>query len=128
MGDELTIREAQRNQPWSLPYAVGVQRASKLCVPHILASHCALHAAKSVGKLAAVFEAMDHPRPGNTRHGPIKPTDAQMETIQSMSADLVTAALRFANLYGFDLSDALEERVEEKNGVGFGDRKAVRNG
>jgi hypothetical protein len=123
---KLTIRHAQLHQPWAVPYAIGVMRAQRGGdVPHILATHCALHAAKSVGKLCAVFEAMDHPAPPHTEGGlgwgPSRPSDEQLATIVAMSADLVTAALRFANLYGFDLASALMERVAEKNGVGYAD-------
>ena len=108
------IRERQHNQPWTVPYAQGVEdaRASGY-VPHILASHCALHAAKTVGKLATVFEAMDHPvRNG---YGPTAPSDMQLQVIKDMAADLFTEALRFANLYGFDLADEHARRVDEKN-------------
>lgn len=108
--NDLTIRHAQENQPWTVPYSAGVENAlASGDVPHVLASHAVLHAAKTVGKLAAVFEALDH------GGGPISP--GQRETVRAMAADLLTAALRLANLYRFSLSDALEERVEEKNGV-----------
>ena len=104
--EDLTITHAQSYQPWTVPYSAAVRDSG---VPHILGSHVALHAAKSVGKLAAVFEALDHfDRPANR---------AQIEVLRYMSADLVTTALRVANLYGFDLALALVERVEEKNGV-----------
>ena len=46
-------------------------------------------------------------------------TDEELMTIKAMSADLVTAALRLANLFQFDLDSELCERVKEKNGVGF---------
>ena len=116
----LTIRHAQQTQPWKVPYAKGVLYSKEKDVPHILATHNTLHAAKSVGKLAAVFEEMDHPL-NDSGYGPSKPTDAQLATIKAMSADLMTGALRFANLFEFDLSDALEARVMEKNGIGFED-------
>lgn len=107
--DELTIRYAQAKQPWTVPYSEGVARAEDEMVPHILGSHCALHAAKSVGKIAALFESCDHTG--------VDLTPAQAAELGDMAADLMTAALRFANLYGFDLAGALVERVEEKNGV-----------
>lgn len=110
MPSELTIAHAQENQPWVVPYSEGVVRASQGDVPHILASHCALHAAKSVGKLAAVFESLDH-------SGNDSPDADQLAVIAGMSADLVTAALRFANLFGFDLASALVSRLKEKNGI-----------
>lgn len=106
--DQLTIRDAQTNQPWTVPYSPGVNLASQGHVPHIMASHCVLHGAKSLGKLAAVFEALDH-------SGAAYPTDTQVGIIRAMSADLMTIALRFANLYMFDLAAALQERVAEKN-------------
>lgn len=107
--DELTFAHAQLNQPWTVPYSDGVQDARQGgYVSHILSSHTVLHAAKSVGKLAAVFEKMDH--------GSGMTTEMQKD-VEAMAADLVTAALRLANLHGFDLASVLVERVEEKNGV-----------
>lgn len=107
---DLTIRFAQQNQPWTVPYSYGVLRAESVgFVPHVLASHAALHAAKTVGKLAAVFERLDH------RTEAIR--DDERREVAAMAADLLVIALRFANLYGFDLADELERRVEEKNGV-----------
>ncbi len=112
MAEALTFDEAQRNQPWTVPYRSGITLAQRTgLVPHILGSHTALHAAKSVGKLAAVYEALDHTE--------LDPTDEQVATIRAMAADLATAAIRLANLHGFSLADALEERVKEKNGVGI---------
>lgn len=110
----LTIRHAQVNQPWTVPYREGVQIAAGGLVPHILANHCVLHAAKSVGKLATVFEGTDH-QPGSAN--PPTLTIDQLKIVKAMSADLMTAALRFANLYSFDLATELADRVEEKNGV-----------
>ncbi len=110
--DRLTIADAQIFQPWTVPYAGGVLRAEAELVPHILGSHCALHAAKSVGKLASVFESLDHDPVINP---------AQLATIEDMAADLITAALRMGNLYGFDLEDVLVRRVLEKNGVNIFD-------
>lgn len=104
----LTIRHAQENQPWTVPYAEHIQDSP---TPHVLATHCTLHATKTLGKLASVFEALDH------TDEPI--SDEQREQVRGMAADLMTAALRFANLYKFDLAAALVERVEEKNGVEY---------
>lgn len=110
--NDLTLSHAQRHQPWTVPYSRGVMYARDTdAVPHILASHTVLHAAKSVGKLATVFEKLDH----SNVTGAINGTDR--ETIEAMSADLVTAALRFANLYSFNLAEVLLRRIEEKNGV-----------
>lgn len=109
--ESLTIRQVQDEQPWTVPYSEGVNEAERNGVPHILASHACLHAAKSVGKLSAVFEARDH-------HDYFEPIERQKQliTIKAMSADLFTIALRMANLYGFDLATELVKRVREKNG------------
>jgi len=104
--EDLTIHEAQRNQSWTGPYSREVNNA-KPFIPHILASHTALHAAKTVGKLAAVFESLDH------TDAPI--TDEQLQVVKGASADLMSEALRFANLYNFDLATELLRRQEEKN-------------
>ena len=114
---KLTINHAQNNQPWTVPYSAGIDIASRELVPHILASHITMHAMKSVGKLATVFEALDHSRDVG-EEGKSEPiTDEQISTIKNMSADLLTAAMRFANLYNFDLATILVERIKEKNGV-----------
>ena len=107
---KLTFYHAQDNQPWTVPYARGVMISKNQLVPHILASHTVLHAMKSLGKLAAVFEKLDH-------SGLIAPTDDQLKVIEDMSADLITAALRFGNLYEFPVADVLTARIWEKNGV-----------
>lgn len=104
----LSIRSAQLYQPWVVPYSDGVTAAEEN-VPHILSSHAVLHAAKSVGKLAAVFEKLDHT-------GADSLTDDERATVAAMSADLVTIGLRLANLHDFDLAEVLVERVKEKNG------------
>lgn len=111
---ELTIDWAQQNQPWTVPYSSGVQYSSRHDVPHILASHDVLHAIKTLGKLASVFEALDH---SDQR----EPDDGQLDTIKDMSADLVTAALRLGNLYQFSVAEQLIARVKEKNGVTYPD-------
>ena len=107
---DLTIKAAQHGQPWAVPYSPQFSCCS-FSMPHLYASHTTLHAAKSVGKLAAVFEALDH--------SGAEICDDQKQTVRDMAADLMTAALRLANLYRFDLATELERRVEEKNGVGI---------
>jgi hypothetical protein len=109
---KLTFRQAQANQPWTVPYSPQIVQASETAVPHILGSHCVLHAAKSLGKIAAVYEMLDHSgRP---------PNNTDKAAIAAATADLATAAIRFANLHGFDLATVLVERVREKNGIDFG--------
>jgi len=103
---DLTIWEAQTHQPWTVPYLQALQEAAdNKSIPHALASHAVLHAAKSVGKLAAEMEKADH--------GLLIDEDV----VRAMSADLFTIALRFANLYSFNLAVELVQRVHEKNGV-----------
>jgi hypothetical protein len=125
----LTIRHAQTHQPWTVPYSNGVMRAAKAdgpnaesvesaaIVPHILGSHCVLRAAKSIGKIAAVYELRDHDPDDDWADGKIR--EVRRNQIRAAAADLMTAALRFANLEGFDLAEALIERVQEKNGTGY---------
>jgi len=115
--DTLSIHHAQVNQPWTVPYNAGIDVARLDLVPHIFGSHTALHAMKSVGKLATVFEALDHSRNIGVegKSEPISPE--QLETVKAMSADLMTAALRFANLYSFDLAAVLVERIKEKTAL-----------
>lgn len=102
----MSLYEMQCRQPWTVPYSPGIV-AVVGHVPHLLASHAVLHAAKSVGKLAAVFEGADHGK------------DVNVDEVAAMAADLVTAAMRLANLYSFDVQMVLEQRVKEKNGIGF---------
>lgn len=100
---QLTIRIAQQHQPWTVPYtpevAVSTDRKG---------AHAVLHGIKSLGKLADVFEYHDH------CGLPLAAGD--LNTIRNMSADLMTIALRFANLYRFDLAESLLERTLVKNG------------
>ncbi len=123
--DRLTIKQAQQNQPWTVPYSEGVESARVGTyqhaepVPHILGSHCVLHAIKSLGKIAAVYEARDHDDPPHQYAHIVAESERKAE-VRKMAADLMTAALRFANLEGFDLAEALVERVKEKNGADFG--------
>lgn len=128
----LTIAQAQENQPWTVPYSEGVDAAAfgtddsegygiPELVPHILGSHCVLHAIKSLGKIAAVYELRDHSPDGEASDADYtRVRDERRAEIRKMAADLMTAALRFANLEGFDLAEALVERVREKNGTDFG--------
>ena len=109
------LRTLQATQPWTVPYGARIAKAKSEYGEKrdLLARHAVLHLMKSVGKLAGMFEAADH-KDDHTMH-----TDVKL--IQNMSADLVTVAMRFANLYHFDLETVLKRRVEEKNRKGFGD-------
>lgn len=110
--ESLTIRDAQKYQPWTVPYSDPLKVALQ-GMPHLLASHTVLHAAKTVGKLAAVYEDLDHSGQ--------KPSPQQEQTVKDMAADLMAAALRLANLHEFQLDAELARRVEEKNGTTYGE-------
>lgn len=125
----LTLTEAQKFQPWSTigggygtqPYSVAIRNAEGAGLPYIQATHAVLHAQKSLGKLAAVLECWDHDQGEPWAHGtPLEEfmvNDPEgVAEIRAMSADLVTAALRLANLFAFSLAHNLEERCREKNG------------
>lgn len=113
----LTIYHAQEFQPWTVPYNAAIDLAAAGPIPHILATHTVLHAMKSLGKLANVFEALDHARDVGETGRSVAISQEQKDVVAAMSADLLTAALRFANLYGFDLATQFVNRVREKNGV-----------
>lgn len=110
---DLTIKTAQREQPWTVPYAERNRFENGTFRSPFAGKHALLHAQKTLGKIAALFEALDH----DDEHSTL--TDAQIETLANMSADLVSAALRFANVFHFDLESALRRRVIEKNGTGY---------
>lgn len=114
---KLTLHHAQQKQPWTVPYAAAIDLAAATTIPHILGTHVALHTAKSVGKIAAVFEELDHSRDTGEHGVSEKLTAKQYQVLRAMSADLVTAALRIGNLFSFDVATALVDRIEEKNGV-----------
>lgn len=103
--NNLTIDEAQARQPWTVPYSADFEEAAQQWCPHLHGAHAVLHGMKSLGKLAAEFEAADHG------------SDIHRAVVRDMAADLMTIALRLANLYGFELSAELVRRVQEKNGV-----------
>ncbi len=115
--EEITIEQAQRNQPWTVPYSeeflMCAGREARQYnggrMQHLYATHTVLHAMKSLGKMAAIFEAIDH------RGGGI--LDEERATVRAMAADLLTAALRFGNLYGFSIVWELARRVRDKNSV-----------
>lgn len=111
------LRILQHTQPWTVPYAKRIEEESHKYgrKTDLLARHALLHLTKSCGKIASVFEKIDH------SNGGISPSVEERTIIENMSADLVTIAMRFANLYNFDLQAVLQLRVEEKNGKGFGD-------
>lgn len=109
----LSLQHLQDTQPWVIPYSDAMNRAvdADRGLGHLQGAHAVLHAQKTVGQLAAVFESLDH------SGAPIEAVPGAVDTVRDKAADLVTAAMRLANLYGFDLAQAVVERSEEKNGV-----------
>lgn len=112
--EELTLHDAQHRQPWTVPYHPDFERvqmpgSGRLAYLH--EEHAVLHAMKSVGKLAALYERLHH------RGGVL--LDAEANEAMDMAADLLTVSLRLANLLGRDLAAHLMERVAQKNGVGY---------
>lgn len=109
----VTLQHLVETQPWQVPYnsALDDAVAKDRGLGHLMGSHITLHAAKTVGQIAAVFEQLDH------TGAPMDSDHPGYAVLRDKAADLVTAAMRLANLYGFDLPRAVVERSEEKNGV-----------
>lgn len=109
----VTLSFLVATQPWQVPYSTALNQAvdQDRGLGHLMGSHITLHAAKTVGQIAAVFEQLDH------TGAPIDSHHPGWQVLRDKAADLVTAAMRLANLYGFDLARAVVERSEEKNGV-----------
>lgn len=103
---ELTIREIQKQLPWTVHYHHDF-RASP--VAHKDFQHALIHAMKAVGKLSAVVDKAEH-----------KGSDFHPIEVNMYIADLVVCALRMANTSPFgtiDLQAAVEFRIEDKNQV-----------
>lgn len=102
---ELTLREIQERQPWSIAYS---QRFYESRIEHKDFAHALLHVQKAAGKLAAMVDDGDHGRPLEFKDAP------------KYLADLVNCALRMANTIPsgkIDLHEALLERIAQKNGT-----------
>lgn len=106
---KLTIEDAQRLQPWTVPHRWDSLPTQGYEARELCARHNVFHVMKTAGKLAAVFETVDHGRAGTCV------SDEHVDKIRDMAADLMSEALRFANLYGFDIEAELRRRVAEKN-------------
>lgn len=107
----LTLHHLQTTQPWTLPYSPKLVATVEADdgLGHLLATHTMLHAQKTLGQIAAIFEELDHTGADMDM--------AQRDTLAGKAADLVTVAMRFANLYNFDLARAVVLRSEDKNNV-----------
>lgn len=111
MSLDVSLRWTQENLPWTIPYSKEFNKAStQSMLPHLDMQHAMIHVLKSMGKLAARFDQMDH--------GTNLTSDG--EDVPNIVADLVVCALRMANTspWGrFDLADAVRERLEKRNNV-----------
>ena len=106
-----SLGQLQRHQPWTVPYSSRFETASgAIHLPHLPAVHAVLHAMKSLGKIATILERLDH-------REACDPSPEERTTVRSMSADLLTISMRLANLFAFDLGEALLERQAEKNPI-----------
>lgn len=107
--ENLTLYRAQCEQPWTVPYGANkwwvVTNEGRL-------KHCMAHAQKTLGKIAAVIEHLDHAdRTGLT--------DEECDAVGDMAADLVTVALQMGTAVSRSIAHALVRRVVEKNGKLF---------
>jgi hypothetical protein len=105
--DELTIMQAQKEQPWTVPYG-----AHKWWVTNNEGrlKHCLAHAQKTLGKISAVVEALDHKDQQWL-------TDAECDAVGDLAADLVSVAIQIGTTVSRSIAHALVRRVTEKNGV-----------
>lgn len=105
--ETLTLFEAQRHQPWTVPYGEHkwwvVNDEGRL-------KHCLAHATKSIGKVAAAIERLDHSNSGWL-------SDAECDAVGDMAADLVSVALQIGTAVRRSVAHALVRRVKEKNGA-----------
>ena len=106
--ESVTLYRAQREQPWTVPYG-----ANKWWVTNDEGrlKHCMAHAQKTLGKIAAVVERLDH------TDGWL--LDEECDEIGDMAADLVTVALQIGTAVSRSVAHALVRRVLAKNGTVF---------
>ena len=107
--ESLTLYRAQREQPWTVPYG-----ANKWWVTtnEGRLKHCLSHAQKTLGKIAAVIERLDHADRSWL-------TDQESDDVGDMAADLVTVALQIGTAVSRSVAHALVRRVVQKNGELF---------
>lgn len=104
--EQLTLWQLQSLQPWTVPYAphkhwVGGNEGRL--------KHCVFHAQKSLGKITAILERLDH-RDEDWL------TDLECDLVGDMAADLVSTALQIGTAVSRSVVHALVRRVKEKNG------------
>jgi hypothetical protein len=104
-----TIAHLQKHLPWTLPYSHEFNR-SQDDEGHRFAAHDVMHILKSLGKVAAMCEDIDHGRI----------LIANRQNVADPIADLVICALHMAKtcpLGAFDLEAIVVEKLEKRNGV-----------
>jgi len=104
----VSIRQLQRNQPWSDTYTDDFKADNRA---HCHFEHALVHISKALGKLYAMVDELDH-------HG--KATPDEIGRVSDWIADIVICAIRAANMFPgrgspFDLDTAVLRRVIEKN-------------
>ena len=105
MKDNLTIRDIQKQLPWTIKYSRDFRANPQ---SHKDFAHALTHLVKASGKIASIVDDLDHRRESN-----------ELEGYEKYVADLVVCAIRMAKTspLPFDLHSAVIERIESKNGV-----------
>lgn len=105
--EELTIMQAQCEQPWTVPYG-----RDKWWVTNDEGrlKHCMAHAQKTLGKIAAIVERLDHADRSWLN-------DNECDEVGDLAADLLSVALQIGTTVSRGIAHALVRRVTEKNGV-----------
>jgi hypothetical protein len=104
----MKISELQERQPWVIPYSpefIDSQRREG----HRYLTHDLLHVYKSLGKIAALAERIDHGREPNMT----------VDELAGEVADLVICALHIASnnpLGAFSLQGAVLTAIDRRNG------------
>lgn len=103
----LSLNHIQKHLPWTLPYTTAFQ-ASNNGEGHRFLMHDIMHVQKSLGKIAAMAERIDHGKPESGL------------ALADNVADLVICALHIANTnpFGrFDLGAIVVKKLEDRNRV-----------
>jgi len=109
----MNLRDLQAQLPWTIPYS-GDFRRSQCAEYHRHLIHDVLHVQKSLGKIAAMAEQIDHT--GGPLHSH---TRFERERLATEVVDLVICALHIAktNPWGeFDLQSAVLAALDRRNG------------
>lgn len=102
----VSLRHLQANLPWSKKYTTEFI-ASATENPFRIHTHDVLHVMKSLGQVAAECERVDHGEEPKLNR----------EQFADRLADLVICALHMANTTSTDLTDAVVQKIQERNNV-----------